>query len=126
MKLLKDQTGYSQPTISTALADLRLAGHIDVGLSPDGRPHRWRAASNKPLKMPADVDCTVCGKHRGDRASVCSECLPLDPKGLHVLSELAAYIPDAIEMKARLYTERYAAGLPMNPEPYTSPRPMRA
>lgn len=123
IQVLKDATGYSQPTISTALIDLRAAGRVEAGTEPDGRLHRFRASSCEPLTNPTDDTCSTCGGDRGNRHAVCADCLPFDPAGLYEMSELGDCIPDCIEMKVRLYTERYAAGLAMSPEPYTSPVP---
>lgn len=126
VQFIRKRTGFSQPTISTALTDLRIAGHVEAGMAPNGRPHRYRAASNKPLHRPGKDVCTRCGGSLGDRWAVCVECLPFNPAGSYEMSEQGDNIPQCIEMKVRLYTERYAAGLAMSPEPYTSPMPGRA
>ena len=73
------------------------------------------------VESPGEPCCGGCGARlTGGREAMCKVCLPLDPAKPH------PDVQPGSPTKASLLTERYAAGLPLWPEPYTSPMPGRA
>jgi hypothetical protein len=73
------------------------------------------------VERPGHPSCFRCGVAlAGDYERLCKTCLPHDPAKAH--PDVQPGSPTKID----LLTARYAAGLPLWPEPYTSPMPGRA